>query len=126
MPRWTRRRLIRVLTHGIGVVALAPAGFRVTMSPGQAPIGRWLREWLPDAAAARTIGGRYLAEVPGAAQHSRALGRLLCDQPDAAARRALLCERRSRDFTTDDIVLIDGWVLAATEAQLCALVGMPA
>jgi len=126
MPGWTRRRLIRVVLHGIGVVALAPAAFRATRSPGQAPIGGWLREWLPDAAAARIIGGRYLAEVPGAAQRSPDWGRRLGDQPDAAARRALLCERRSRDFTTDDVVLIDGWVLAATEAQLCALVGRPA
>jgi hypothetical protein len=135
MPRWTRRHLLRELLRGIGIAAFAPSAFPssgfastgmgAVRSPGAAPLERWLGEWLPDAAAARAIGDVYLAQVPDAARRTRDLGRLLRDQPDADACRALLRERRSRDFGTDAIVLIDGWVLAATEAQLCALARQP-
>ena len=121
MPDWTRRRLLRSLLYGFGATAFVPIALRSTQPAGSGPLRDWLREWLPDTAAARAIGDAYLADNPDAAQRTRALARLLRRQPDAAACRALLHDRRSRDLRADDIVVIDGWVLAATEAQLCAL-----
>jgi hypothetical protein len=37
---------------------------------------------------------------------------------------ALLRRRRERDFRADQIVVLEGWIMSATEAQTCALVSL--
>jgi len=120
---WTRRRLLAGLFRGaLGVLALAVLPTRgAAPAPRDAALASWVAELLPDPVGARAIGGLYLEICPEARRRARALGCDLRAQPDAAARRAALWARRCRDLEAENIVLIDGWVLAATEADLCAL-----
>ena len=82
-------------------------------------------------AGAQRIGRRYLAMLPADADRSRLLTmspmlghalRAVREGPEAAA--ALLQQGIREDFGRADTVIIDGWVLAATEARLCAVVAL--
>lgn len=90
-----------------------------------------IRSLLPDLAIARELGERYLANEPA----ERAAGELLRSvfgelRPAVMDSRALerlkgrIRVRRARDFARGDLVLLDGWFLARTEARLLALVAM--
>ena len=82
-------------------------------------------------AGAERIGRRYLAMLPADADRSRLLTmspmlghalRAVREGPEAAV--ALLQQGIREDFGRADTVIIDGWVLAATEARLCAVVAL--
>jgi len=81
----------------------------------------WSRE-----GGARRVGREYLAQAPDDADPDR-LAEILFGDPrtaaamSSAALRAHVARRRARDFETGDTVIVDGWVLARTEARLCAL-----
>lgn len=86
---------------------------------------------LHDLAGARAIGIRYLADAPeerDAAFLTRELfdgiGGVPRTAPQRAAARRVIAARRARDFATGDTVLIDGWILARSEARLCALAAL--
>jgi hypothetical protein len=73
----------------------------------------------------RALGHRYLALVPQE-RDTTLLARTLFG-PDyavpgslAEARRRIVASR-DRDFAAGDTVVVDGWILARTEARLCAL-----
>jgi hypothetical protein len=123
MLLWTRRHLLAGLLRGaFAVFAIASIpGCRAAFASRDAALARCVDELLPDPAGARAIDRLYLNEYPEAMRRTRALGSALRAQPDAAARRAALWARRRRDLAAEDVVLIDGWLLAATEAELCAL-----
>lgn len=72
---------------------------------------------------AQSVGARYLVSQPGAQSATRELGATIRARPpgDTAALRAFLRARTREDFRTERIVLLDGWILAETEAQACAL-----
>jgi len=81
-----------------------------------------------DLETARMIGGCYLAQ----AAHECDAGVLAAELPAGCAavptsRQALddirktIDAQRQRDFAAGDTVIIDGWILARTEARLCAL-----
>ena len=77
----------------------------------------------PDGAAA--VGRRYLALHPDEADADR-LSEALFDsaQPSRATTEALrsdLSRQRQRDFRDGDVVILDGWLLARSEARVCAL-----
>jgi hypothetical protein len=98
------------------------------------------RAVIPAPRSARVLGERYLAAVPeerdvvllmrtleaavgetdsgfpGATGSGRRVELL-----DSARLRQSLKQRIRRDFQHDDIVQLDGWVLARTECRLCAL-----
>jgi len=83
---------------------------------------------LSDLGGAKAIGARYLAlapqeSAPGflAACLFPADGAGTCGEADPDRLRRALDDRRRRDFAAGDTVLIDGWILARTEARLCAL-----
>jgi hypothetical protein len=89
-----------------------------------------LVQLLPEPSGAARLGWRYLA-ARDSLSDSRALGRELLATP--AARRAFLDatgDKRRRiieacvaeDFAASRIAEVDGWVLAETEAILCAVV----
>lgn len=71
---------------------------------------------------ARAIGRRYLDQAPEE-RDSRAVRRhLFGDRTMSLGElRADMNRRRADDFACGDTVLIDGWILARTEARLCAL-----
>jgi hypothetical protein len=85
-------------------------------------------ELLPHADAARLIGERYLVLVPEE-RSARRLHHALFGNTDTgdtkhqtlARLRELIDTRRRHDFTVGNTVILDGWLLARTEARLCAL-----
>jgi hypothetical protein len=90
-----------------------------------------LESLLTDIAGARAIGLRYLAIAPEEADRA-ALAALLFSgfseppgSPIEFARlRGTLAEQRDRDFAAGDTVVIGGWIVARTEARLCALAAL--
>lgn len=77
----------------------------------------------PDPAAPQALGQAYLERYPAEAD-VRLLMRSFQDDADLPEARDLaqrLGERRSRDFRDGDTVVVEGWVLARSEARLCAL-----
>ncbi|MFZ5778641.1 MAG: hypothetical protein ACOY4R_00355 [Pseudomonadota bacterium] len=115
----SRRRLLSSLI--LTVVAFPSTSAMSTRREGVTAL-------LPHLHAARLIGSHYLALVP----QERSAARLsesvfgdidaAVDGPDALAHlRRLVDARRHRDFSTGDTVILNGWLLARTEARLCAL-----
>ena len=122
-----RRDLVRFalaaaacLAGGTGTAAAAATG-----AVGAGPLDEVLRQLVKDGAAARGLGRRYLAAagpagVAGAAERRAAL--------EAAAAggiwavRARIAADRERDFAGLDVVTVDGWVLARSEAELLTVV----
>jgi hypothetical protein len=76
-----------------------------------------------DLDSARSIGKRYLALYPNG--KDRAL--LLAEHIQIAQLRTsgelikVLAGKRELDFQNSKTVLIDGWILARTEVEVCAL-----
>jgi hypothetical protein len=75
-----------------------------------------------------TIGERYLAVHAPASDRHLVLAELRSRLPELGERRRnasdLLGALRRRirdDFAVGEIVMLDGWLLARTEVQLCAL-----
>ena len=82
-------------------------------------------------ASAERIGRRYLAMLPAATDRSRLLAmspvlvnalQAIRHRPEVAA--GLLRRAINDDFRRADTVTVDGWVLAATEARLCAVIAL--
>ncbi len=82
-------------------------------------------------ASAERIGRRYLATLPADTDRSRLLMmspvldrtlRTVRHEPAAAAE--LLRRGINDDFRRADTVIVDGWVLASTEAHLCAVIAL--
>jgi len=73
-----------------------------------------------DPAALARVGALYLAAYPGEADAGHLwhmVGR--CDAELAGFKQALR-QRIDRDWRALDMVVIEGWVFARTEARLCA------
>lgn len=75
--------------------------------------------------SARKVGEQYLAQAPEDADPDRLAAALFDGDPGDVSSleqlRGHIDRRRARDFETGDTVIVDGWVLARTEARLCAL-----
>ncbi len=77
-----------------------------------------------DVGAAQVMGRQYLDSYPDEADGDRILGEMVNDAGRARPIRGLedmIARARERDFRRGDTVIIDGWVLARTEARVCAL-----
>lgn len=48
----------------------------------------------------------------------------LLEQSDLDTARRAIREQIQNDFTHDDLVNVDGWILARTEARICALMAL--
>jgi len=131
MPARGNRGLTR---RSVLLGALLPiAGFLPDLRPGDADprsIAAWLREWIPDADAA-AIGERYLRATPAERSADRLaqqlFGRSLSDEADRPGFGRLMRRVqaiRARDFLNDDLVLLEGWAVARTEARLLALAAL--
>jgi hypothetical protein len=107
---------------------LSRAALSMTVAP---PLerARALRALVIDRVRARRLGQRYLAQVPlerEPAVLARLIDAALKDRAAAGianrARLADALEAQIRaEFGAGQIVRVDGWVLARTEARLCAL-----
>jgi hypothetical protein len=96
---------------------------------GQAPAD--LGMLIQRRASAERIGRRYLATLPPDTDEfrlrkmSRTLDHALQIGPHEPARAArLLREGIDEDFRRADTVVVDGWVLAVTEARFCAVIAL--
>ena len=122
--RMSRRRFLWSMVAAIVTPCVAWLGW--TASPHAQR--RAIEMLLGDLRGAREIGARYLALEP-AERSADVLARHLLRDPhkiafsvtDTAALRQALAAGRTRDFASGDTVIIDGWILARTEARLCAL-----
>ena len=109
------------------VLSLAP-WLVVTSAPSSSPSAASSASGLlPHRDAARLIGWRYLAAAPEEQSTTR-LRRILFDGADVdvgpemlAHLRRLIDMKRRYDFSVGNTVVLDGWLLARTEARLCAL-----
>ena len=83
---------------------------------------------IADDATIRNIGRAYLSQVPRETRVDRLVRALvederdgLVDQGDPEALRRVLVNKVQADFEADRTVVLDGWVLAETEARQAAL-----
>lgn len=118
-------------------------GIAATFALGSLPGINWLRRgnapktlaeaMFSDIETARMIGVRYLAQTA----HECDAAVLAAELPAGCAVaptsrqafddiRQTIDAQRQRDFATGDTVIIDGWILARTEARLCALTALTA
>lgn len=81
-----------------------------------------------DDTTIQEIGGAYLDGTPPEARQDRLVRALLEDergdlvsQDDPEALKGFLADRIRRDFEADRTVIVEGWVLAVTEARQAAL-----
>jgi hypothetical protein len=102
----------------------------VAVTPALLP---WWRNGLHDLAAlfrhpesARRVGEHLLARDTAPFVRSVALesGLDLPAMDGRMARLSALRQQAMQDYAAGDVVLVDGWVLSRTEAQLCALVAL--
>jgi hypothetical protein len=105
-----------------GVLAYASGGFGEICSDSGV-LGDWLRchgaSFFPDVAALRRLGAMYLVAHPE--ERSRQLlSRLVIDGGDGAIPSRLL-RALARDWSNHQVAVVDGWLLARTEARLCAV-----
>ena len=117
-PNLSRRRFIVLLALLPGLGAARAA------MPRAMEAERMLSAVFTNWRSAAIVGRVYLQEHPEEAEVETLLARL-----DAAhlppAERAPLIERRIRaDFLAGRVVSTDGWILARTEARLCALAAL--
>lgn len=88
-----------------------------------AAIKQHLLELFSDQDAPRLLGKRYLDLFPHHRTHAFLLAkRIQSVQPQTSmALKKMLTRRCECDFHSGKIVIIDGWLLAQTEVEACAL-----
>ena len=123
----TRRKLLRDALQAFAAVAggLLPGVARAAHTAGARSAALLALE--VDRASAREIGRAFIA-TSSAALAPESLARrieIAHGLPDPArgaqAGRAWLAAAVRRDFECERTVVLDGWVLARTEVELCAL-----
>jgi len=122
----TRRKVLGYfasLLAGIPVLSLAAVG----RAEALAPLG-WLEKCAglsPSFDRAAPIGRRYLAMTP-AERNPTVLASRIAERVSGSGADfpAAVTSAVSRDFESGDVVMIDGWMLSRTEAQICGLAAM--
>jgi hypothetical protein len=120
----TRRR--HLLSLGLAIVA---SGFGAAPAAPRQPWADGWRELLlslsTDHPTARRLGQRYLATGDDTAQLAATLQRLADHRPsDAGTLRTAIAHAVRDDLAVGDTVVVDGWVLARTEAQVLGLLSL--
>jgi hypothetical protein len=127
-----RRRFIALTSAGGVAALLGSVALRRLSSAlvGSDPPSRRLGTLFAHQESARAIGSRYLQAFPDEASGRSLVGRIARGLPggEEAIRtsgdddlRVLLARRSMQDFAEGRTVELDGWILARTEARLCAL-----
>lgn len=118
VPRMRRRTLL----GGI-LTILASAPVWMSGGAGRGPHGNVGQLW-PSRLSTEKVGRLYLEQAP----HERDAGFLtqavFGDRlPSGSGEdvRRLVASRARQDFRQDDAVVIDGWIMARSEARFCAL-----
>jgi len=118
-----RRHLIFAL-FGFRAGALVYASRRRgDVGSNSGPLGDRLRYsgagFFRDLTALRRLGAIYLAAHPE--ERSRALLSQLLIAGDDGTIPSRLLSAVARDWSSNHVTVVDGWLLARTEARLCAL-----
>jgi hypothetical protein len=117
-----RRDCLRAFVSLVGVLSL---GSYVSMCAARAEdvnLEVWLRyfsaAYAGDGAELSRLGAIYLASNP----HERSRERLsrLLSMDGASSVGSRLIEHIARDWSEHDVTTVDGWLLARTEARICA------
>lgn len=97
------------------------------------PLAPRLTAMFTQPASAAVVGQAYLRATPEET-HERRLVSLVCRQlaggrtgvalGDRASLREQVREAQRQDFANGRVVQVEGWVLARTEARLCALAAL--
>jgi hypothetical protein len=124
----TRRRL---LMQALALLPLSACVSSVDRALGTNTVRGWTRSLFPDPQAATMAGRLYLARWPeeeSASWLAHVLfGTQLSRQVNGGSEDRLWQHVRSacdRDFCTDDLVTLNGWVVTRTEARLLALLSL--
>jgi hypothetical protein len=123
----TRRRFLLSGTLVATTFASSSCSYSLTglrasaISDGKIKAG--LRQLFSDRAAARGLGKRYIDLYPREAQRILLFEKLVSSLQPGSSRelKAIIARERESDFQNNRIVIIDGWLLARTEAEVCAL-----
>jgi hypothetical protein len=133
--RISRRRML-ALALGVGLWPLArlgsawalPSWVRREVAPGARLVALF-----PHGESARAVGVEYLVSHPRDADRRvlcRAVADALgyaCSDIDSLSDEALRDDLRAsihRDFASDDVVVVGGWILSRTEARICAVAAL--
>jgi hypothetical protein len=121
-----RRRFLEGALASLSALAL-PAAARTSLAP-EASAAAW-RTGLPDTRAAAAVGRLYLKQYPQEASATWLEQRLFGGELSAQGEHAghdgpfdRLRQARQQDFRHGDVVVLDGWFFARTEARLLALI----
>ena len=137
MTRFARDRRQLLLT-GLSALAALPASqalaWRGLPVAGTDTFAARAAGLITDRQSAIAVGQAYLAQHPEEADLDRLVGALFADKPLAQPRgsdeteeeaiRKWVAVRIEDDFRRARIAAVGGWVLAQTEARLCALVSL--
>jgi hypothetical protein len=120
----TRRRLLGMAWAVAIICRVRPATAALAdQAPAGAERGVLVRSLLPDLAAAGRIGSLYLSQTPSEKDPALLWSALFAGSSagDRAACRDILAARITADFRSADVLRLHGWVVARSEARLCAL-----
>jgi hypothetical protein len=128
----TRRRAMSIGVGGLGAALLF---WRRRGSPGgdSASVCDRVLALFEHRSAAAAIGSAVLQRYPHERDRQWLLAQLLADAPEPASRwlqsddsllHDWLRQRMRGDFANARTVWVDGWLLAQTEARLCALAAL--
>jgi hypothetical protein len=117
-----RRDCLRAFVGLAGVLSLGPCFSMRTARAEETNPDVWLRHfsagYAGDGAALSRLGAIYLASNPRERNRERLLRLLSMDGTGCVASR--LIEHIARDWSEHDVTTVDGWLLARTEARICA------
>lgn len=108
-----RRHFLRISL--LGMLAAAACRCKLRAPTGVGPVGLSAQGFR----AATAVGRRYLLTHPGERDFDDVVALLRAGSPRdplSAVRR-----RVAEDFNRGRVIVVDGWVLARTEARLCGL-----
>jgi hypothetical protein len=118
-----RRDLILALIGLCTGVLGCASGDRGEVRSSSGALGDWVRDcgagFFSDLTALCRLGAIYLVAHPE--ERSRALLSHLLIAGDDDTIPSRLLSAVARDWSSNHVVVVDGWLLARTEARLCAL-----
>ena len=117
-----RRDLIFALIGLCTGVLGCASGRQGEVRSNSGALGDWVRDcgagFFSDLTALRRLGAIYLVAHP--VERSRALLSHLLIAGDDGSIPSRLLRAVARDWSSNHVVVVDGWLLARTEARLCA------
>lgn len=121
-PAMGRRQWLRGFAATFIALSCGSALSTLSLSFGNLDVERWLAsvgaDFLGNRATLKQFGAAYLAMHPDEGTLRR-LSRLLSAN-GTRSHRLHLIEGIAKDWVEHDVTVVDGWVLARTEARICA------